>query len=73
MASCFPQAKGLEELRINDALQEIHYEDPKRFWSLLKCRKGYFASRSAVGRREQGEPGSGADAAERAYERTEPA
>ena len=70
----FRKQKGLEEVRINNALQDTRYEDPKRFWSLLKCRKGYFASRSAVPVvDEQGEPCSGADAAEvwrRQYERT---
>src|SRR6185437_536277 len=33
----FRKQKGLEEMRINTALQDIRYEDPKRFWSLLKC------------------------------------
>jgi hypothetical protein len=67
--------KGLEELRLNTELQGFRHEDPKRFWSMLKQRRGYFISRNSATPvlDESGEPCSGADAAEvwrRQYERT---
>jgi hypothetical protein len=67
--------KGLEELRLNTELQDIKYKEPKRFWSMLRQRRGYFTSRTSNTPvlDESGNPCSGPEAAEvwrRQYEHT---